>query len=71
MSEFLSNIFNFLFTSYIGAFLFIFYGLLYVYFQNKRKQNINDWFFLRGWFSGVGFLILGILIIILKLLDKL
>ena len=65
------GVFNFLFTSYFGGVLFIIYGILYLKYERKRKQNINDLFFLRGWFSAVGSLIFGVLIIILNLLDKL
>lgn len=67
--EFLVPIFNFFFTTYIGGILFIVYGILYIVSQIKKKQKYNEWWYLRGWASGIGSLILGIFIILAKLMN--
>jgi hypothetical protein len=61
-------------STYLGAFLFIILGLVFILYLLKwdsyRNEKTKDSFYLIGWMSAVGFILVGILAIILQLLGK-
>jgi len=61
---------NFFLHSYIGGSIFIIIGLLFSW-KNYKTRHSKGFWFIRGWASSLGFIVLGSLIIVFKLMGKL
>ena len=60
-------------ASYVGGVILIILGMIITFFnirEFKKNKNISGGADLRGWASGIGFLILGFSILVLKFLGK-
>ena len=66
----MNQIMDFLVTTYLGGLACIILGIIAIsiIFKFPTKEE-DQWFAgdLKGWFAGVGFIVLGILVILLKL----
>lgn len=64
------SIMEFLVTTYLGGFFFILLGIIIVRYTirnpDKKGYPING--DIKGWFSGIGFILLGTIVLIFKLL---
>ncbi len=59
--------------SYVGGFLTLILGVYIVYRMSKSTEKVDGSILqpvIRGWGSGIGFILLGLVIIALKLFGK-
>lgn len=69
MVEIIKKFFELSVKSYWGGIMYLVMGILIIMGYFNKRKNSNGYFF-RGLFAGVGGIILGILILIMKILGK-
>lgn len=59
--------------SYVGGLVLLLLGIIKVYRMSKSNDKVDGSIlqpYLRGWFTGIALIVLGIVVIILKLMGK-